>query len=110
MEALWVSAIALFLGFLGGIAGGVAVLRNSGPVATSEGLARLARLEADWLAWRTGAEAVLEQVAELEEVIERKRRRVAARESIEKRADAAQSNGTDRRAMLERARALGHPV
>jgi hypothetical protein len=108
-------ALAAALGALfGALCGALAAWRQiagSGPVATAKALADLDRVRLEWEGWRKGAEAVLEGMAELEEVIERKRTRIAARESKEKqRLEAANGSGDPKRALLDRARAQGHPV
>lgn len=107
-------ALSAALGALfGAVTGALAAWRQlaaSGPVATARALAEFDRVRLEWEGWRKGAEGVLEGMAELEEVIERKRRRVAARESKASAADSANGSGDPRRAILERARAQGHPV
>ena len=102
------AALGLAFGGISGALAGYLMLRNAGPIVTARALSEFERVRADWVAWRQGAEAVLEGMSELEEVIERKRRRVAARESAEK---PKATNGADgREAVIARARALGHPV
>lgn len=103
------SVVALVLGFVGGFFGAMFALRNAGPVATAELLADAQRVRLEWAAWRTAADGVLEAVQDVESVIERKRRRVAARESIEK-AREERVNADPRAELRARARAMGHPV
>lgn len=108
-STLLFAVLAVLLGLVGGLFGAGLVLRNAGPVATRGLLADTERLRLDWIAWRTGADSVLESVQDVEEVIERKRRRVAARESVEKARESA--TPIDARTELRlRARAMGHPV
>lgn len=109
MDLIATACLGALFGLVGGAAAALAVLRNSGPVATARALAEMERLRLDWDAWRKGAEAVLEGMQEVEEVIERKRRRVAARESKEKSANGA-AVADPRAELLARARAQGHPV
>lgn len=110
MEIALSAAVALVLGVLGGFLGGVAVLRQSGPQATAEALAELARVRLDWEAWRKGAEGVLEAMDEIADTVERKRRRIAARESSERKGENGQANPFDKGELLKRARALGVEV
>lgn len=100
------AALALAAGALAGWVSGSALLRESGPVATRQALEEMHRLRLEWDAWRKGAESVLESLDDLEQTIERKRRRVAAAESSKANGPAAGS----RQDLLARARALGHPV
>jgi len=103
--------LAVIAGLFGGGAGALAgflLVRGSGPVATAQGLAEMLRLRMEWEGWKKGAEAVLEGMADLEEVIERKRTRLAARESKAKAAEPGPAD--ERTALIARARALGHPV
>lgn len=109
------AVLSIVLGAIAGALAALAAIANAGPVATAEMLAEVSRLKLEWDAWRKGAEGVLESVEDVENVIERKRRRVAARESIEKRREAgpggANGGESDPRAALRaRARSLGHPV
>jgi hypothetical protein len=109
MEFAISAALALLVGFLSGLLGGSAIVRNAGPTATPEALAELSRLRLEWDAWRKGAEGVLEAMDDIADTVERKRRRIAASESKQRPA-----NGTpdpmDRDELRRRARSLGLPV
>jgi len=110
LELVVFALVSMLLGLIGGFVGGTLLLRQSGPVATAEMLADAGRLRLEWTAWEKAATSVLEAVQDVEEVVERKRRRVAARESKERAVDATM-NGSDPRAQLRaRARAQGHPI
>lgn len=109
MEYALAAVLALVVGVLGGFVGGVATLRNSGPQATSEGLAELGRLRLEWDAWRKGAEGVLEAMDDIADTVERKRRRMAARDSKEQANGAGPPPGS-KSDLLARARALGIEV
>lgn len=110
MDLISVAALGALFGLIGGIAAAVAILARSGPVATARALTELANLRLEWEGWRKGAEGVLEGMQEVEEVIERKRRRVAARESKEAQREARDGGADPRAELLARARAQGHPV
>ena len=110
-ELLLLATLAALFGCGAGFLGGSWRLSRSGPVATAEALAELTRLRVEWNAWRQGAESVLEAMDEVGEVIERKRRRIAARESQEKRREngAALPEGSHAD-LVARARAQGLPL
>jgi len=110
MDVLLTACLAGLFGAGAGALSGFLLLRGSGPVATAAGLAEMLRLRMEWQGWKQGAEGILEGMSELEEVIERKRARVAARESAAKMKANGPEAADPRAAMLARARAAGHPL
>lgn len=106
-ELTLLATLASCFGAGAGALAGYLIIRRSGPVATAAMLAEVLKLRMEWQGWKAGAESVLESVDELSEVVERKRRRVAARESAQ---NVREDNPNSRAALLARARAQGHPV
>jgi len=74
------------------------------PQRVSELEAELATVRAEWQAYQKHLDAYLEAASDLEEVTERKRRRVAARESKAQ----AETPADPRAAAYRRARELGY--
>lgn len=72
---------------------------------------RVELCELDWTRVKGQLDVRVEEMAELEETIERKRARVAARESWAKKQQGEQpDDATDRRSLIARARAKGYQV
>lgn len=110
MDVFLVATLGALFGLIAGGLSGLWLMARSGPVATAKALNDLGSVRGEWEAWKRTAEGILEAVTDLEEVIERKRRRVAARESIEKAREAQGPDPNSRAGLLARARAQGHPV
>jgi hypothetical protein len=112
MELVSLFALAALAGAGFGALAAWWLLRSSGPVVTASALAELTRVRQEWIAWKLGADAMLEELEGVAQVVERRRARIAARESKASAGTTAQP--ASRAALVAdltaRARAAGHPV
>jgi hypothetical protein len=83
------------------------------PETLADGLADLAAVRAEWRAWKKELDAYFEALEDQVDVVERRRRRIASHESKSRDGaapDASAEPVNIRAAVLQRARAAGHPV
>lgn len=86
------------------------------PSTLAEGLAELASVRAEWRTVKKELDAYFEALDDQVNIVERKRRRIAASESRERAQQEQTPNGVAaqpvdaRLALVHRARAAGHPV
>jgi hypothetical protein len=71
---------------------------------------RVEKVEAGFRAFKLEAEAYFEALEDVADTTERRRRRIAARESRKPEGEAAAEAPPDRLSIMRRARAMGHPV